>query len=63
MLSEMTTAMLDVECQQLIHQKITVAAVNVLCLECVEVIMKITFDNDEVVDIPQWLLFVKCSVV
>ena len=55
-LSKMTTTMLDVECQQLIHQKISVLAVNVLRLECVKVIMQITIDNDEVVGIPQWLL-------
>ena len=59
----MTTTMLDVECQQLIHQKITVTAVNVLFLEGVEVVMKITIDNDEVIGIPQWLLFVKGSII
>ena len=59
----MTTTMLDVECQQLIHRKITVAAVNVLYPECFEVVMKISIYNDEVIGIPQWLLFVRGSVI
>ena len=47
-LSKMATTMLDIEHQKLIHLKVAVGALNVLCLKCIEVIMQIAVDNDKV---------------
>ena len=38
-LSKLATTMLDIECKQLIHLKVAVGALDVLCLKCIEFIV------------------------